>query len=98
MLHRVPLLLVAIGSCPALVPAAQSSPATAELEDFVIVQKGTLPIIVSAPHGGRKAVPDVPERKGVGITNFATVLDSNTLELSEVFSAELEKKLDGKPW
>jgi N-formylglutamate amidohydrolase len=90
-------LLVALAVSPSLVPAP-SSPDTAKVEDFVIVQKGTLPVIVSAPHGGRKPVPDVPERLGNGITNFATVLDANTLELAEVFSAELEKKLGGKPW
>ena len=52
-------------------------------EDFVIVQKGRCPIIVSAPHGGRKKVPDVPERVGKGIANFQTVLDANTAELTE---------------
>src|SRR5438034_7824528 len=67
-------------------------------EDFVFVQKGTLPIIISAPHGGRKKVPDVPERLGKGIANFQTVLDNNTAELAEKFAAELEKQLNGKPW
>jgi N-formylglutamate amidohydrolase len=66
--------------------------------DFVITQKGTLPIIVSAPHGGRKKVPDVPERLGIGVDKFATVRDDNTAELAEKFVAALEKKLDGKPW
>jgi N-formylglutamate amidohydrolase len=66
--------------------------------DLVTVQKGTLPIIISAPHGGHKKVPDVPERLGVGIANFATVLDGHTAELAAKFAAELEKQLRGKPW
>lgn len=67
-------------------------------EDFVLVQKGTLPIIVSAPHGGRKKVPDVPERLGRGVANFQTVLDANTDLLAETFAAELQKRLDGTVW
>src|SRR5438034_11608256 len=66
-------------------------------EDFVFVQKGTLPIIVSAPHGGRKKVPDVPERLGKGVANFQTVLDANTDALAQTFAAELEKLLHRKP-
>jgi N-formylglutamate amidohydrolase len=67
-------------------------------EEFVTVQKGTLPIIVSAPHGGRKRVPDVPERVGKGLTNFHTMRDENTAELAEQFGAALEKATGGKPW
>ena len=59
------LLLPAVA---ALAPAA--APDAPKPDDFVFVQKGTLPIIISAPHGGRKKVPDVPERVGTGLTNF----------------------------
>jgi N-formylglutamate amidohydrolase len=40
----------------------------------------------------------LPERKGTGIANFQTVLDSNTAELALKCAAEIEKRLDGKPW
>ncbi len=70
----------------------------AKPEDFVRVQKGTLPIIVSAPHGGRKVVPGVPERLGIGVKLFATVRDTNTDVLAERFVADLEKQLGGKVW
>ncbi|QJW96357.1 N-formylglutamate amidohydrolase [Frigoriglobus tundricola] len=79
----------------ALAPAAADAPKPA---DFITVQKGTLPIIISAPHGGKKKVPDVPERVGTGLTNFQTVRDENTAELAEALVADLEKALDGKPW
>jgi N-formylglutamate amidohydrolase len=88
------LLLALIG----LLPRSVAAPNESKPEDFVMVQKGTLPIIVSAPHGGLKKVPDVPERLGVGIANFQTVLDSHTAELTQKFIAELEKRLNGKPW
>lgn len=95
MLTRlVPLLLFSAAALP-LAPAADSP---AKPEDFVFTQKGTLPVIVSAPHGGRRKVPDVPERLGVGVEKFATVRDDNTAELAEKFAAALEKKLGGKPW
>jgi N-formylglutamate amidohydrolase len=78
---------------PATARDTQSKP-----PDLVIVRKGTLPIIISAPHGGRKEVPGVAERKGIGIEQFAIVRDENTDLLAEAFAAELEKQLDGKPW
>jgi N-formylglutamate amidohydrolase len=83
---------------PALAALAPAAPDVPKPEDFVTVQKGTLPIIISAPHGGKKQVPDVPERVGTGLTNFQTVRDENTAELTEKLVAELEKALDGKPW
>jgi N-formylglutamate amidohydrolase len=79
----------------ALVPAIAEEPKPA---DLVLVQKGTLPVIVSAPHGGRSKVPGVSERTGKGVANFYAISDSNTLELTEVFAAELEKQLGAKPW
>jgi len=90
----IPPLLIAV----ALAPAIPAAPEDAKPADFVVVQKGTLPIIISAPHGGRKKVPDVPERVGKGIAQFATVLDANTDLIAETFSVELEKLLNGKPW
>ncbi|MCS6865682.1 MAG: N-formylglutamate amidohydrolase [Gemmataceae bacterium] len=71
---------------------------THRIADFVTVQKGNLPIIISVPHGGRKKVPDVPERLGKGINNFHTVRDENTAELAERFLVELEKLLKGQVW
>lgn len=95
---RVLVIAVLFAASIACVPTPAVDPEQPRPEDFVTTQKGTLPIVVSVPHGGRLLVPDVPERLGKGIANFATVQDSNTSELAEVFAAELEKKLKGKPW
>jgi len=95
-MSRLALLLVV----PlALLPGARARDAAPpKPEDLVLVQKGTLPIIVSAPHGGKRVVPGVPARLGVGVEKFATVRDGNTDLLAEKFVAALEKQLGGKPW
>ena len=66
-------------------------------ENLVIVQRGNLPIIISAPHGGSAPIADVPVRKGgPAIAKFVTVRDGNTDQLALKVAAELEKKLGGK--
>jgi len=69
-----------------------------KMEEPVTVQKGTLPIIVSAPHGGKNPLPDVPLRVGKDVKMFAIVRDTNTDLLAERFVAEVEKQLGGKVW
>ena len=54
-----------------LLNPALSAPA-AKTDEFVHVLKGTLPVIISAPNGGRKQVPDVSERKGDGVRQLVT--------------------------
>ena len=83
---------------PALAVLTPAAPDAPKPTDFVTVQKGTLPVIISAPHGGRKKIPDVPERVATGLTNFQTVRDENTAELVEKLVAEIEKSLNAKPW
>lgn len=95
ILFFIPASLFAL--CLALIPGRAANEPS-KPEDLVIVRKGTLPIIVSAPHGGHSEVPGVGERKGTGINQFAIVRDENTDHLAEAFAAELEKQLGGKPW
>jgi N-formylglutamate amidohydrolase len=95
-MSRAAFLAFLLSTFAALVPAADApAPKPA---DFVTVRRGTLPVIVSAPHGGRKKVPGVPERVGKGLTNFYTTRDENTAELTEKFAAELKEATGGKPW
>lgn len=65
--------------------------------DLLVHRQGTVPIILSAPHGGRLPVPEVPVRMGLGIDKFVVVRDDGTAELTEKLAAILEKKL-GKPY
>src|SRR5215475_1338422 len=57
-----------------------------------------LPIILSAPHGGRQSIPGVPVRIGAGVTQFATGRDNNTDELAEILALRLENRLNAKPF
>lgn len=69
-----------------------------DTDRFITVRPGTLPIILSAPHGGKKAVPGVDVRKGTGVAKFAIVRDEHTAELTEKLADAIEKKLGGKPY
>ena len=65
---------------------------------LVATQRGQLPIILSAPHGGRLAISGVPERTGKGVSSFRTVQDVNTDRLVERLADALEAKLGKRPW
>ncbi len=65
---------------------------------LITVVQGDLPIVLSAPHGGREAVPEVPVRVGRGATQFVTVRDDNTAELTEQIAKLLEQNLKRKPF
>ncbi len=87
--------LAALLGCLALPAPAADPPDFAE---FVVVRRGTVPVILSAPHGGRAALPGVPDRRGEGVEKFVTVLDTNTLELSGKAADAIEKALGGRPY
>lgn len=86
-----PLLLV-VGVAPLL---AADKP---DLEKLVTVKPGTIPVILTAPHGGRLAIPGVAERKGDGVKQFVAVTDTNTDLLAEKAAAAIAKELGGEPY
>jgi N-formylglutamate amidohydrolase len=67
--------------------------------DLVLVRQGTLPIILTVPHGGREAIPGVAPRNTLGKPSggrgFVTVTDTNTDRLALGVAAEI-KALTGK--
>lgn len=65
---------------------------------LVTVQSGNIPIVLSAPHGGRSKVPGVTERKGEAAKQFVATRDDNTAELTEKLVTEIERRLHGKPY
>src|SRR4029077_17413433 len=69
-----------------------------ERQKLLTVWAGMLPIILSAPHGGRQSIPGVPVRRGAGIAQFATGRDNNTDELAEIVSVRLEQRFNAKPF
>jgi N-formylglutamate amidohydrolase len=75
--------------------------------DLVLVQEGSLPIILTAPHGGREAIPGVAPRnaedKGKVEASrqwggFDTRHDVNTDTLVQGIAAEIEKLTGNKPY
>ena len=97
----MPVRCLAVLLAAALPPAADAARlagAQPKPEELVLVQKGTVPVIICAPHGGNRPVPGVAERTDTTIAQFATVRDEFTDRLAELLAAELEKKLGGRPW
>ncbi|MBS0209877.1 MAG: N-formylglutamate amidohydrolase [Planctomycetes bacterium] len=93
--------LALVSFAPATVAWAKE-PATLDARNIVgtlvIVEEGTLPIVITAPHGGRDEVPGVPERQGRGVDQFVTQADSNTFELAHNLARNLERRLKAKPY
>ena len=67
-------------------------------ESLLTVRAGMLPIILSAPHGGRAPIPDIAARRGIGVPQFTTERDSNTDELAEKITMKMEEKLGARPF
>lgn len=86
-------------SCLLLLTTAFSSQAADEL---LLIREGTLPLVISAPHGGQQPIPDVPERRGEGLatgsTGFFTGRDGGTEELALEVVRQLEQRLNGQPY
>lgn len=70
----------------------------ADANKLLSVWAGTLPLILSAPHGGREPIPGVPARRGVGVAQFTTGRDNNTDELTEAVALKLGERLGIKPF
>lgn len=67
--------------------------------DYLVTsESGMLPIILSAPHGGRDEIPGVAVRRGVGVAQFSTGRDHNTGELAERIASRLQERVGAKPF
>lgn len=65
---------------------------------LVYVQRGDLPIILSAPHGGREIVDHAAQRIGVGVKMFNPVPDLSTDRLTYQLADAIEKKSGKRPY
>jgi N-formylglutamate amidohydrolase len=80
--------------------AADKTPA-----DLVLVQQGALPIILTAPHGGREAIPGIEPRRDTANDEayrkwggFRRGADTNTDILAQGIAAEVAKLTGKKPY
>lgn len=83
--------------------AAGSAPAqTFATNEFLQVQRGELPIIITAPHGGSLAIPGVPKRLGPEgertSGKFVTGQDTRTFELATALAKRVEEITGKKPY
>lgn len=83
-------------------PAIDEPAAVAPAGELVAIQRGELPILLSAPHGGTRPVPDTEPRQGRGIpkgpSGFFTGRDTYTEELALAVAAAIEKRMQRKPY
>jgi N-formylglutamate amidohydrolase len=104
------LLAIGIWLTISIVPTAysqetKSAPKVMEsddIEELVMVSEGTLPIVLSAPHGGTLKIAGVDVRQGQGMatgpSGFFTGRDGGTSELAVSVAQALEKQTGKKPY
>ena len=89
----------------AVLPGSPAGAAERTPADLVLVQQGTLPIILTAPHGGRETIPGIEPRHDK--TNveaygkwggFQRGTDTNTDILAQRIAAEIAKLTGKKPY
>lgn len=70
----------------------------AEVKKLILSQKGDLPIIISAPHGGTLAIPDAPLRGKTETPQFSVAWDSGTDAFAEKCAEEVFALTGKKPY
>ncbi|HYA28645.1 MAG TPA: hypothetical protein VEI95_07470, partial [Acidobacteriota bacterium] len=93
MRRAIPCLLVFVMYSGADHAAGAQIPDTAG-SALLSTIKGNLPIILSAPHGGKESIAGTAQRVGSGVEHFSTGRDTRTDELAELVALELEKKFN----
>ncbi len=65
---------------------------------FVTIERGDLPIILTAPHGGASSIPDVPRRQGEGVQKFSSLSDAGTARLGVKLADAIEQRFGKRPY
>lgn len=65
---------------------------------LVSIEPGDLPIILTAPHGGREVIPNVPPRSGNGVRQFRYKSDDFTEQLTEKLADAIESETGKRPY
>ena len=90
-----------LAACTLLALSLVSAPA-AQTNEFLQVQRGELPVIITAPHGGSLAIPGVPKRVGpegeLKSGKFVTGQDTRTFELATTMAKRVEELTGKKPY
>jgi len=92
-----------VTSCSLFVISMLSSPTFAESQNFVNFSEGTIPILITAPHGGSDQPIGVIQRVGTdlegnNVESFNIVKDSWTKDIAEDIQAKYIDKYGGIPY
>ncbi|XZE46081.1 hypothetical protein SH467x_001349 [Pirellulaceae bacterium SH467] len=83
-------------------PIQNSTQTTDAIEKLVLVGEGTIPILISAPHGGTLGVPGVAPREGKGLqtgpSGFFVGRDGGTQELAMEVVDAIAEEFGEKPY
>ena len=94
-IHKQTVSLLAVVMLMSAIGSADESP-------FVNFERGELPIILSAPHGGQLEVPDVEPRRGENLkpggSGYVISRDSGTEELAIEIAKAIAKRFQRKPY
>lgn len=75
---------------------------THDLEALVLTGEGSIPILISAPHGGTLGIPGVEPREGKGLktgpSGFFVGRDGGTQELALAVVEAIEEEVGEKPY
>ena len=89
-------------AAPTTAPATRPTTRPAEL---LTVQPGDLPIILSAPHGGKLPIPDAARRTGDNFlikkgvkANYSIAFDGNVDVVAHQLADELERRTGKRPY
>lgn len=66
--------------------------------EWLTVRVGTMPVVLSAPHGGDRPMPHIPARQRSDLPKFQTVRDERTAELTEKLADALAEESGRQPF
>ena len=76
--------------------------AAQEPAELIRLERGQLPIVISAPHGGTRDIPGSTPRRGDGLERkpggFVVARDGGTEELAGLVADCIERRLGRRPW
>jgi N-formylglutamate amidohydrolase len=109
MLLRSLLTLLCLLSAASFVraesPASRPVSLSADGKPLITIQQGNLPLILSAPHGGRLAIPGAAKRTGENFlikrglkNNFTDAFDGNVDLVALTLADEIEKRTGKRPY
>ena len=96
--RAVQSLAVLLAACALLGVACRQEAASGQYgpRDLVIVQQGTIPIIITAPHGGTSLVPGVEDERASRAA--VKVRDVATDEVALALADRVEELVGGRPY